>query len=236
MLLWGSSAPAQTVGYTTSIAGVHGTYPLDRVDGMYVFNAVDLSIGRVRASIAVPFVRLTSEPILTDPTVATAPITSTGLADPLIRVDVRMAEIRAARGQFSLAVAAKPSMVDASTGRGTGRSDYAVGGSAFGVRRRTSFLADVLYWKYGDPPEFDFPNTVSFSVGAAQLLGRGRWSASASVSGFTTGIEGLPAPLLLNVGVLTLVRGRQSLGFTASIGLNEGASDFAFGTSWRVVR
>lgn len=237
VLLWGSAVAAQTVGFTASLTGVRGTYPLERVDGVYVFNGMDLSKGRVRASVTIPFVRLMSEPVstLSGTTTLPAPSSSTGFADPVIRVDVRMLEIRPRHGQFGLSVAAKPAMVDAPTGRGSGRSDYAIGGTAFSTARRTSLMADVLYWKYGDPPDLDVQNALSFSVGAAQVLGRGRWSALASISGFTAGADDMPAPLSLNVGMLTLVSGRQSLAVSASIGLTEGSSDFAIGTSWRVV-
>jgi hypothetical protein len=237
VLLCGSAVAAQTVGFTASLTGVRSTYPLEQVDGVYVFHGMDVSKGRVRASVTIPFVRLMSEPVstLSGTTTLPAPSSSTGFADPVIRVDVRLIESRPRHGQFGLSVAAKPAIVDVATGRGSGRSDYAIGGTAFSTARRTSLMADVLYWEYGNPPDLDVRNALSFSFGAAHVLGSGRWSALASISGFTTGTGDIPAPISLNLGVLTLASGRQSLALNASIGLTDGSSDFAIGTSWRIV-
>jgi len=231
-------ASAQTVAYTGSMYASRGTYPTERVDSVYLFNTIDVAGGPVRLAVTVPWMRVeaASSGGAADSTELMLPTTSTGIGDPLVRFDLRVVDDRARAFQVGVATALKLPVVDASSGRGTGEVDYAVGATAFKIVRRSSLMADILFWKYGDPAGLDFSDAWSYSIGAAQVLGNGRWSALASISGFSAGIGELAPPLALNVGVITLVGGRQSLAVTASIGLNDGSNDFSVGTSWRVSR
>ena len=162
--------------------------------------------------------------------------TSTGVADSTVRIDVRVWDNRPRAIQVGLTGAVKLPVVDATSGRGTGEADYGVGASAFKTMSRTSLMADVLFWKYGDPEGVDFANTSSCSAGVAQVVGGGRFSAMGSISGFSSGVGDLPPPVALNLSVLSLIGRRQSLAVTASIGLNDSTSDFSVGTSWRIAR
>jgi len=240
---WGTVLPgliapaeAQTIGYTASLYGVHGTYPTERMNSVYVFNGIDVSAGPFRVAVTLPFVRTETTPVTTDGTTPAAASTNSGIGDPLLRLDVRLLHDPARGLQLGLAGAVKVPFVDATTGRGTGEADYGVGASAFSTLHRTSFMADVLFWKYGDPDDVDFTNTWSYSVGVAQVLGTGRVSAIGSISGFSSGISDQPPPVSLNVGVLSLVGRRQSLAVSASVGLNDSTSDFSIGASWRIAR
>jgi Putative MetA-pathway of phenol degradation len=230
-------ASAQSVGYAASLYAVRGTYPTARVDSVYVFNEVDVSGGPVRVAVTVPFLKIETTPTTanadgTDVLVGT----NTGIGDPLARLDFRVVNDRQRVLHVALVGAVKLPVVDVSSGRGTGEVDYAVGATAFRAVYRTSLMADVLFWKYGDPAGIDFTDTWSYSLGVAQVLGSGKWSAVASFGGFSTGVGGLPPPLALNLGVLTLVGRHQSVAVTASFGLNESSSDFSVGTSWRISR
>jgi hypothetical protein len=227
---------AQTVGYTGSLSFVGGTYPTASVDAAYIFNSVDVTGGPIRAAVTVPLMRVESTPTADLTGTAAPPSTTTGFGDPLVRVDFTVTEDRARGYQFTVAGAAKLPMVDAETGRGTGEADYAFGGSAFAAIGRTSLMADVLFWKYGDPEGVDFEDTLSYSLGVARTIGTGRWSLFSSIGGFSSGFAGSPPPLALNVGLLTLVGGHQSLAITASVGLNDSSGDFSIGTSWRIGR
>jgi len=230
-------AAAQAVGYTGSLYAAQGRSPTERTDSVYVFAGIDAAAGPARLTLSVPFVRTvtTPEDSAAGETGAAA-ATTTGVADPLLRLDVRVWNHRARALQVGAAAAVKLPVVDAATGRGTGEADYAVGASAFTAAGRTSFLADVLYWQYGDPDGVDFANTWSYSFGAARIIGRGRVSALGSISGFSSGIAGEPAPVSLNIGFLSLVGRGQSLAVSASVGLTDSASDFSVGTSWRIAR
>lgn len=238
LALSASVAVAQTFGYTASLNGVRGSYPTERVDGVYVFNSVDITGGPVRVAVTVPWMRVETAPsdAIAGSTGPTRAATNTGIGDPLIRLDLRVVNDRARSLQLGVAAGVKLPVVGASTGRGTGETDYAVGANGFKTIRRTSIMADALFWKYGDPSGADLTDTWSYSVGAAQVLGSGRWSVLASIAGFSAGVGDLPPPVALNIGILTLVGRRQSLAVTASIGLNDSSSDVSVGTSWRISR
>lgn len=229
-------AGAQSIGYTGAFVGARGAYPTERVASTYVFNSVDITGGPARVALTVPWMRvettLPQDPLITP----ILPTTSTGMGDPIVRLDLQLIDNRPQALQVGVAAAVKLAVVDVSTGRGTGEADYAAGATAFKTIRRTSLMADVLYWKYGDPEGFDFADSWSYSVGASQVIGTGRWSAYASVSGFSSAIADMPAPMAINMGVLTLVGRRQSLAVTASLGLNQSSTDFSLGTSWRISR
>jgi hypothetical protein len=238
LLSYGASgAGAQTIGYSGSWYGATGTYPSTQVDSVYLFNGVDVAKGPVRVAVTVPWMRVKTTIASTTTTVSSVSgaTTSTGLGDPLVRLDVRLFENPFRTLRVGAATAVKVPAVSADTGRGTGEADYAVGGTGYASLARTSLMADVLFWKYGDPAGFDFKNTWSYSVGAAQTMGR-RWSALASLSGLSAGIGDLAPPVAVNVGALVLVGGRQSLAVMTSFGLNDGSSDVSVGTTWRVWR
>lgn len=238
VLLGTTAVRAQTVGYTGSFYGSRTTYPTERVDSVYVFNGVDVVHGPLRLTATVPWMRVatTSVADAAVPGTTLAATPGTGFGDPLFRLDARVVNDSVRRLQVGVATAVKVPLVDGSSLRGTGKADYAVGATAFKAVRRTSMMADVLFWHYGDPDGFDFSDTWSYSVGVAQVLKQGRWSALASMSGFTAGVNGMPPPLAVNLGVLALASRRQSVAVTASIGLNDSSSDFSLGTSWRIAR
>jgi hypothetical protein len=238
VVLGTASAGAQAIGYTASVNGVRGTYPGQRLDSVYVFNGVDIAGGPFNLAASIPWIRVKTTPsdLVDGVTVPAVASTSAGFGDPLMRFDVRVLDDRSRALQVGVAASVKLPVVDASSGRGTGRADYAVGTNVFKAVDRTSVMADVLFWKYGDPEGLDFSNAWSYSVAAARIFGDGRWSAIASLAGFSAGIGGMPAPVALNVGVMTLVAGNQSLGVTTSFGLNDGSSDFSVGMTWRISR
>lgn len=229
-------ANAQTVGFTGALYGVRGTYPTERVNSVYVFTGGDVTVGPVRVMATLPFIRASTTP---DATVTSTPLTSTtstGVGDPLVRVDVRLGDNPPRRVQIGLAGAVKVPIVDAATGRGSGEADYGLGWTTVTTIQRTSLMADVMYWTYGDPEGADFTDTWSYSVGVARVVGGGRSSLMASIGGFSSGVGVAPPPVALTVGLLTLVQRRQSLALTASVGLTDSSSDVSVGASWRLTR
>ena len=230
---------AQDIGYTIGTSLVRGTDAAVPMDSAYVFNGVDLSIGPVRVSASVPFIRqraVAVEPPIVQP-VATGDATGepvSGFGDPLIRMDVRVFDAHDHQLQVSAAGSVKPPIVNPADGLGTGVADYAVGGAVLGFTQGTSVMIDVLYWKYGDPVGVDFTDSFSYGLGIGRVIGHSGWSALVSLSGFSSGAAGAPPPLQLSIGALTLTGRGQSLAITAGIGLNSGSGDFSVGASWRI--
>lgn len=233
-LVAGSPARAQEVGYTASMSVARETFDTERLTSIYVFNSVDVSGGPVRLWLSVPFIHQRLG--LVDAALDTPDETSTGFGDPLIRVDVRIADDRERGLQIGLAGSVKPSIVDPEGGLGTGEADVGFGGTVFKTAGRTSLFGDLLFWRYGDPEGVAYRDSLSYSVGVGRVLGRGRWSAMASLSGFSHGLEGASPPMQLYLTMLTLAGRGQSLAITVGIGLNDDSGDFSLGTSWRIAR
>jgi hypothetical protein len=236
-----TAARAQNLGYTASLFVSRATYPADTGHdaSVYVFNSVDVAVGRIRASASLPFVRrrLTFPVLTTDPaTSGEMTETATGVGDPLLRADVTVLGDRARGWQLTVAGSVKLPLAAADTGLGTGETDVGFGGSLFSAQGKTSLFADVMFWKYGDPEGVDFEDSLSYSVGFGRVLGTGRWSAMTALTGFSHGIDGYAGPLQLNLTMLALASRRQSVALTAGVGLNEASRGFTVGTSWRITR
>lgn len=243
MTLHPTAVRAQSLGYTGSLFVASTTYPGDggRATSLYVFNSVDVATGPIRASVSVPFVRRNST--FTGPTVDSVSgsaiewtETAIGLGDPLIRADLTLLNDRSRGLLFTVAGSVKVPLASVEDGLGTGETDVGVGGTVFAARGSTSLFADLMFWKYGDPPEWDYPDSLSYSVGVGRVLGSGRWSTMASLGGFSHALEGQRGPLQLTVTMLALVGRRQTIAFTAGVGLNDASRGLSVGTTWRIVR
>jgi hypothetical protein len=231
-------ARAQEVGFGVAVSTARATRPDQRLSGVYVFNSLDVTAGPVRIWASVPLVTQRTTFDTLDPATGgplTLRDTSSGFADPLIRLDLQLLDDVAGALQVGVSAAVKPGLADADKGLGTGATDVAFGASVFKGLGRTSLLADAQYWRYGDPEGLDYEDTLSYSLGIGRVMGSGRWSSLVSLSGFSRGIEGAPAPVQVNVAILALAGRRQSVTVAAGFGLNDSASDFTFGAGWRVI-
>jgi hypothetical protein len=230
-------ADAQEFGYTASWYVARSTYPEQRDTGLYLFNSVDLAAGPVRASITLPFIRQHTTLLggLTDPRLDTSS-TVTGFGDPLMRVDFSVFQDSGRDLQVGISGSVKPSIVSADDGLGTGATDVAAGATLFKSVGGTSFMADLQFWKYGDPAGIDFPNSLAYGIGIGRVLQAGRTSAMVSLGGFSHGLDGTTNLMQLNAGLLVLASRRQSVSVTAGFSLNDRLGDFSIGTSWRIAR
>jgi hypothetical protein len=237
-----SGAVAQELGYSVSVSTARTDLPAAAFAGLYVFNSVDAGRGPLRVTLSVPWLKLhTSTEAAQSPIDGSEfPATDTsaaGFGDPLARVDVRIVDRPASAVQIGVAGAAKFPVVAPETGRGTGEFDAAFGATAYKGLGRTSVMLDALYWKFGDPEDVEFADTLSYSLAVGRMLGgTGRWSTMVSLSGFSAGYDGLSPPVLVNVALLRLIARQQSLSLTASIGVTESATDFSLAASWRITK
>jgi len=236
-LLLTPAAQAQEFGASLALSAANGTYDGGyRLSGVYLFAGLDAAAGPVRLWASVPFVWSSSSVGTIDPVTGLPgeeQWTSTGFGDPLLRVDLRLVNDVSRGLQVAVAGSVKPALVDPSSGLGTGATDFALGGAVFKQVGRSSVFADVLYWKYGDPEGAVIEDAFSYSVGVGRILGTGRWSSMATLSGMSKGVDGGPAPMQVNLAALRLVGRGQSLAFSGSIGLRGPAGGYSVSTSWR---
>jgi hypothetical protein len=236
-VLLGQAATARAqAGYTGSVNLVRDRSDSSgSTDAVYVFNSVDVTRGRFRATATVPLVsqRIESTVVPADDTAE--PAWSGGLGDPMLRADVTLLRRRTGGLAVSVSGAVKIPVADAEGGTGSGEYDGSVGVTLMGARGRSSFLADVTYWVLGDPPDTIVRNVPAVYLGYATVLDRGyRWSAMFGVSSAASVVPGLAPPTQGHAGVLRMLRSGTAVGATVSVGLNDAAADLAVGAIWRV--
>lgn len=158
----------------------------------------------------------------------------THLADPTISVGAQL--YSGFGGVRSVRVDGRASVPinDLDSGVGTGEWDYALGASAvFGVRR-VLFFGDASYWWFGDLPELELQDGLSYGVGLGVPLWEGRASALFTFSGMTETIATVTPPRSLGVSMGWSVRDRGFLTLGAGAGLSESSSDFFAQLGWSV--
>ncbi|MDY7093009.1 MAG: hypothetical protein SX243_08565 [Acidobacteriota bacterium] len=162
----------------------------------------------------------------------------TGVGDPLLRLDWRRAG-DSAGPRFGVYGAVKPPLADEDSGFGTGEWDYGAGLTLANRLGRSLLLADLGYWVYGDLPDLELEDGLSYSLGLGRSWAEGRYSALASIFGATEIIDGAEAPLQAS---LTLNRSlgagtkaaARSLSLTVGAGLSDASPDFSIAAGWRI--
>jgi hypothetical protein len=226
------------VGYSGSLYAVTSRSDTgDRTRAWYFVNSLDVSAGPVRVTVMLP--ALSQELTWTDQSAVppTQTIRSSGVGDPVFRVDVDLTGSRADPGAVRLKVSAavKPPMRSVESGLGSGRADAAFGAALSGGWGRNTWLVDASYWVLGDRPELPLRNTPAVYVGYGRILDANYlWSFIAAASSSPSVLPGLPTSTQLNLTALRLVTSSAGLAVTVGLGLTDSAPDLSIGASWRV--
>jgi hypothetical protein len=158
----------------------------------------------------------------------------TGIGDPLVHADVEVVADRGSQPALRFNVSGKIPVTDPDDGFGTGEWDYGAGVSLAKQRGRHSVFVDVAYWRFGDLPDLELKDGVAYGVGYGQVLGTGRWSVLASVSGWTSILDGADPPVRVGLGLSRLLTPGRSLSLIAGVGLTETAPDVSIALGWRL--
>ncbi len=157
-----------------------------------------------------------------------------GVGDPLFRADFAVSESRAEGPGFGVYAVAKPPLADEDSGFGTGEWDYGAGITISRQAGSILFLADLGYWVYGDLPDLELKDPLTFSLGLSHSLSGGRLLVGASVWGSTETVDGVDGPLQIGITASRLVGSGRSYSLTLSAGLTESAPDHSLSVGWRV--
>jgi hypothetical protein len=178
--------------------------------------------------------RMGSRSLVTLPVVEEGVDYEVGVGDPVVRGDIEVVREGDRRPSIRLNASAKAPVADPEDGSGTGQWD--VGGGLSIAKRigRNSLLADLGYWRFGDLPDLELSDSVAYSVGYGRILDGGRWAMLASVSGWSSIIDGADPPVQVGVGVSRLFARSRSVAITAGVGVTETAPDFTVSLGWRL--
>lgn len=220
-LAHGASLHGQDVHYSGSVHYTGASDASGDAGDWTLLNGITLQADRIRLGVALPLLLrgagAESGPSLADPLLSAAVQLYRGWG-PLLSVDVD--------------ARVKPPLVAVESGGGTGEWDAGVGIMlAAAAGSRTLLFADLGWWRYGDPPGLEFPDEVTFGIGAGRAL-RDRLAAMLLLSGgIDTGGEASSSALLALASYRVGAAGSLAAG--ASVGLDDDAALSLF-VAWRV--
>ncbi len=128
---------------------------------------------------------------------------------------------------------AKLPLAGVESGIGTGEWDVAGGTSIALAAGRALVFGDVAYWSYGDLPDLELRDGLSYGLGLGFPLGD-RLSLLASFSAADAIIEGVDAYAALALAGSYAVGAASGLNLGIGAGLTEAAPDLSVFLGWRV--
>ena len=170
------------------------------------------------------------EPVTIEDTAAYDEI---GAGDPMFGLSVTtVREEDGAPVTLSLRGDLKVPVADADQGFGTGQADVGAGGSVSRQLGDAYIFTDLEYWAFGDMPDLELKNALSYAAGVGHVSGS--VGVSAMFSGYTRILEGTDPPMTVSGGLSVFPgeTGRTGISFTAAAGLTESSPDFSLSAGW----
>jgi hypothetical protein len=156
------------------------------------------------------------------------------IGDPLVSAGLELFRGVGLVRSLELTASAKPPINDLESGVGTGEWDVGAGGATvLGIGRVLAFV-DVNYWRYGDLPELELHDGVSWAGGLAVPVTRAL-SATVFAAGTNRIIATADRALSVSVGLSYRASGASSGSVAAGGGLSETAADVVASLGWRRV-
>lgn len=128
-------------------------------------------------------------------------------------------------------------LADANSGVGSGALDAGASLSYGATMGRTFLFADAGWWHIGDLEAIELRDIVTGSLGVGRALdSRARWTTMLSLSGATSVVPNLDAPLAANAMLGFLPRPDRGFTVGFSAGLSEASPDWSASLGWRISR
>lgn len=163
----------------------------------------------------------------------TATYDEIGAGDPMFGLSVTaVREEDGAPVTLSLRSDLKVPVADVDQGFGTGQADVGVGGSVSRQLGDAYVFTDLEYWAFGDMPDLELNNALSYAAGVGHVSGS--VGLSAMFSGYTRILEGTDPPMTISGGLSVFPgeSGRTGISVTAAAGLTESSPDFSLSAGW----
>lgn len=156
------------------------------------------------------------------------------LGDPLLSAGLELFSGFSRVRSLEITASAKPPFNDLESGVGTGEWDVGAGvATVLGIGRVLAFV-DAMYWRYGDLPELELRDGVSWAGGLAVPLTRAL-SATMFAAGTNRIIATADPALTVSLGFSYRVSDSVSGSVSAGGGLSETAADVIASVGWRRV-
>jgi hypothetical protein len=154
------------------------------------------------------------------------------VGDPFFSTALRVFEGDGVLRSVQARVSTKAPLRDVDSGVGTGQWDFGAGGTAFAALGGTFVFADVAYWWYGDMPELELVDGLTYGIGVSRAFHEGRASVMASFLGAAATIETMKSPASLGLGFGYIPRPGRSFSAGLALGLSESSPDLSVYAGW----
>lgn len=156
------------------------------------------------------------------------------LGDPNVYANFKIYSSTSGATSLQLNTGLKIPLADPTSGFGTGEWDYGMGLSLSQRIGNFFLIADFMKWWFGDLPDLELKDPVTYSLGLGKSLGDGNWLANITYSGYTEIIDGYDPPKSINIGIGHFLSQRVSINSSLALGLSESSSDFSLGFGWMI--
>lgn len=157
------------------------------------------------------------------------------VGDPFFTAAARLYEGTGFVRSFQVQGSTKAPLRGLDSGVGTGEWDIGAGASAFAsLAARTYVFMDLSYWWYGDLPELELVDGLSYGVGVSRTVLDARGSLLLSFLGSDPIIDSLDRPASLGLGASYSTSPGRSVSGGFTVGLSESSPDFSVYVGWSV--
>jgi hypothetical protein len=156
------------------------------------------------------------------------------LGDPFLSASARLHEGSGLVRSVQAQVATKAPLRGLDSGVGTGEWDVGAGASAFASVGGTYAFVDAAYWWYGDLPDLELVDGLSYGVGLSRPILDSRGSVMVSYFGAKSPIASMDAPMSVGLGASYSPRVGRSFSGGVTMGLSESSPDVSVYAGWSV--
>ncbi|MEN8375943.1 MAG: hypothetical protein ABFS34_10885 [Gemmatimonadota bacterium] len=254
----GAPATAQEASWSGSVEVASGDYYFtERSTSVWVVNGVSASWGGVYVDASLPLLLQNSDAItraggLPVPTggnragdgsgrrhdelvVIEAPGSlELSLADPLLGAGLEFTPTNSPLRSVRVGASVKPPLRSAESGIGTGEWDAGAGAGASLELGSVLVMIQGSYWALGDTPDLELRDVFAYGAALGGFLRGDRLGWSVSVTGSTSMIDGVEAPVSIGGDVYLSLASARSLRAGVRSGLTESAADVAASVGWTI--
>jgi hypothetical protein len=155
------------------------------------------------------------------------------IADPTLGSSVEVLAGSGTLRSIELEAFAKVPVTSVESGVGTGEWDYGAGAAIVLATGGTLLLGDLTYWMYGDMPDLELKDGLSYGAGVGRSLGE-RWSVLALLTGSQEIVDTIDPYAALTVSGNYAFGDGASVGAGLGVGLTEAAADVSLHLRWSI--
>ena len=253
-ILAAAPSGASEVSYEGSVQFDTGEYFFEeRANIFYFYNGLDFDSGRLNLSASIPiiiqdspWITLTGSGLVPSgggmsayadsrgrfPSRDSVGTVDMGLGDLYVKGGLDLVEMAGTRPGLQLTGSVKVPVANEDKGFGTGEWDFGAGLSISSFIKGLFLAGEASYWMFGDMPDLEFDNVISYSFSIGRPFSGGKKGLIASIYGYTDTFEDIAGPIQVALGFNYLTESGSGLTASVAMGLTESAPDLSITAGW----